>query len=96
MRQMSRRRQRRPRRRRRDEDLPVLQKTGIFGVKVERVETKSNEVRAMKVEAQVFVAERARARQSWRENALKDELTEAEERERRYEIEGGEKVRFLG
>ena len=34
---------RRRRRRRRDEDLPVLQQTGIFDMKAERVETESNE-----------------------------------------------------
>ena len=74
------------RRRRRDEDLPVLQQTGIFNMKAERVETESNEARAMELEAQVFEAERARARHIWRENALKAELAEAEERERRAEI----------
>ena len=59
-------RQRRWRRWRRDEDLPVLQQTGIFDVKVERVETKSNEARAMKLKAQMFEEEMARARQSSR------------------------------
>ena len=54
------------RRRRRDEDLPVLQQTGIFNVKAERVETKINEVRAMELEAQVFKAQRDRERQSCR------------------------------
>ena len=50
----------------------------------------------MELEAQVFEAERSRARQSWRQNALKAELAESEERERRAEIEGEEHVRFLG
>ena len=50
----------------------------------------------MELEAQAFEAERARSRQIWRENALKSELDEAEERERRAEIEGEEHVRFLG
>ena len=44
----------------------------------------------MESEAHMFKAERARARQSWRENVFKAELTEAEERERRDEIEGEE------
>ena len=65
-------------------------------MKVERVETKSNEARAMKVEAQVFVAERARARQSWREKTLKADIAEAEERERRDDIDGEEHVQFMG
>ena len=55
-------------------------------MKLERVETKSNEARAMEIEAQVFKAERDRAIQRWRENALKDELSEVEERERRDDI----------
>ena len=42
----------------------------------------------MELKAQVFEAERDRARQSWRENTVKAELTEAEERERRNDIEG--------
>ena len=62
------------RRRRRDEDLPVLQQTGIFDMKSERVETESNEARAMEIEAQVFEAERDRAIQNWRDNALKYKL----------------------
>ena len=62
--------------------------TGIFDVKAERVETKSNEVQAMELEAQMFEAERDRARQSWRGNVLKAELAEAEERYWRDEIEG--------
>ena len=53
----------RRRRRRSDEDLPVLQKMGIFDVKSERVDTESSEAQAMELEAQVFEAERARARQ---------------------------------
>ena len=53
-------------RRRRKKDIPVLQQTGIFDVKAERVDTKSNEARAMELEAQVFEAERARARKSWK------------------------------
>ena len=87
---------RRQRRRRRYEDLPVLQKTGIFNMKAERVETESNEAREMELEAQVFEAERSRARQIWRENALKADLAEVEERELRADIEGEEHVRFLG
>ena len=47
------------------------------------VETEINEARVMELEAQVFDAERYRARQIWRENALKEEIAEAEERERR-------------
>ena len=50
----------------------------------------------MELEAQVFETERARARQSWRENSIKSELSEAEEREPRADIEGEEHVRFLG
>ena len=64
-------------RRRRKKDIPVLQQTGIFDVKAERVKTKSNKARAIELKAQVFEAERAIARQSWRENALKNELAEA-------------------
>ena len=51
-----RRRQRRRRRRRRNEDIPVLQQTGIFDVKAERVKTKSNKARAIELKAQVFEA----------------------------------------
>ena len=74
---------------------------GISSVKAERVETESNEpesneARAMEHEAQVFEAERARMRQSWRENALKAELAEVGERERRSDIEEEDHVRFLG
>ena len=87
---------RRRRRRRRNEDLPILQQTGIFDVKAERVETESNEAQAMELEAQVFEDERARAIQSWRENALKAELAEEEEREQRNKIKREENVRFLG
>ena len=43
-------------------------------MKSERVETESNEARAMEIEAQVFEAERDRAIQNWRENALKYKL----------------------
>ena len=50
------------RRRRRNENIPTLQQTGIFDAKAERVETEINEARAMELEAQVFEAERARAR----------------------------------
>ena len=60
------RRRKRRRKRRRDEDIPVLQQTGIFDVKVERVETESNEARAMEIEAQVFEAEKYRSIQIWR------------------------------
>ena len=87
---------RRQRRRRRDEDLPILHQTRIFDVKAEKVETESNEARVMELEAQVFEAERARERQRKRENALKAEISEAEEREWRAGIEGGDHVRFLG
>ena len=86
----------RRRRRRRGEDVLVLQKTGIFDVKAERVETESNEARAIELEAQVFEAERARAIHIWRENALKAKLAEAEEREKSNEIEREEHVRFMG
>ena len=61
---------------------------GIFNVKAERVETKSNEAQGMELEVQMCEAERARARQSRGENTLKAGLTEAEERERMYAIEG--------
>ena len=44
----------------------------------------------------MFEAERARTRQSWRENALKDELAKTEEREWSAEIDGEEHMRFLG
>ena len=37
------------------------EQTGIFDVKAERVETKSNEARAMEIEAQMFEAERDRS-----------------------------------
>ena len=49
----------------------------------------------MELEAHVFEAERARARQSWRDNALKDELSEVEERDQRDEIEREEQVWFM-
>ena len=65
-------------------------------MKEERVKTKSNKAQAMELEAQVFEAERARSIQSWSDNALKSELYEVEERDRRSEIEGEEHVRFLG
>ena len=65
-------------------------------MKAERVETESNEARAMELEAQVFEAERDRTIQRWGENALKAELAEAEEREQRNNIEREEHVRFLG
>ena len=44
----------------------------------------------------MFEAEGAKSRHIWIENALKVDLNEAEERERRADIEGGEYVRFLG
>ena len=72
-----RRRRRRWRRRRLYEDLPVLQQTGIFDMKAENVKNESNEARAMELEAQVFEAERAIARHSWREKAIKAKLAEA-------------------
>ena len=49
----------------------------------------------MELNAQMFEAERARARQSWRENALEAELAKAEKKERRDNIKGGEHVRLL-
>ena len=58
-------------------------------MKVERVETESNKAQAMELEAQMFEAEKARARQSWRENALKAKIAEGEERERSSGINGG-------
>ena len=83
-------------------ELEVLQRevdeeeqTGIFDVKSERVETKSNGMRAMELEAQTFEAERARARQIWREKAIEAELAEAEDREWKAEIKGGEHVWLL-
>ena len=80
-------------------ELKVLQREaeeeeqmGIFNVKAGRVETESNEARAMELEAV-----RARARQIGRENALKAELAGVEEMERRaeIEIEGEKHVRVL-
>ena len=65
------RRHRSRRRRRHDKDITVFLQTEIFDMKAERVETKSNEAQAMELEAQVFEAERSRARQSWRGKALK-------------------------
>ena len=59
-----------------DEDIPFLHQTEIFNVKAEMVDTKSNKARAMKLEAQMYEAERAIVRQSWRYNALKFELSE--------------------
>ena len=50
----------------------------------------------MEHEVQIFEAERAIARQSWKENALKEYIAEVEERERRDEIKGEEHMRFLG
>ena len=55
-------------------------------MKVERVETESNKMRAMELEAQMFEEDRAKARQIWREDALESELAEAKEREKRDEI----------
>ena len=49
----------------------------------------------MELEVKMLEAERARARQRWRENALEAEITDAEERERRDEIKGGYHVRLL-
>ena len=65
-------------------------------MKAERVETESNEARAMELEAQMFEAERARARQIWRENMLKAKIAEVDEREWRAETEWEYHVRFLG
>ena len=64
------------------------EQTGIYDVKTERVETEINEGRVMEIEAQMFEAERARARQIWRENTLKDKLAEPEAREWRADIKG--------
>ena len=72
------------------------EQTGIFDVKAERVKTESNEARVMELEVQIFEAERSRAIPSLRENALKAELTEVEERERSYDNEGEYHVRFMG
>ena len=52
------------------------EQTWISGAKAERIDIKSNEERVMELKAHMFKAERARARQSWRENAIKDELVE--------------------
>ena len=50
----------------------------------------------MELKAHMFEAERAIVGQIWRENALKDDLDEADGREQRDEIEGEEHVWFLG
>ena len=50
----------------------------------------------MELEAQVFEADRDRARQIWRKKSLKAEIYEVEERQRRSKIDGEEHVRFLG
>ena len=50
----------------------------------------------MELKAQMFKAERAQVRHKWGENTLKSYLGEAEERDRRSDIEGEEHVRFLG
>ena len=52
----------------------------------------------MEIQAQVLQAERAIARQSCslRENALKSNLAEAEDREQKAEIGGGGKCGFWG
>ena len=42
----------------------------------------------MELEAHIFEAERTRTIQIWRENALKADIYEAEEKERRAEIKG--------
>ena len=57
-------------------------------MKAEKIKIESIEARAIELKVQVFEAERARARKSWKENALKAELAEAEERERRDDIDG--------
>ena len=62
------------------------ERMGIFDVKAQRVEKKSNKAQAMELEAQMFEEERARARRIWRENGIKAELNEAEERDRGDEI----------
>ena len=46
-------------------------------MKAENIKNESNEARAMELEAQVFEAERAIARHSWREKAIKAKLAEA-------------------
>ena len=49
-------------------------------MKAERVDTKSNEALAMELTGQMLKADKAKARQIWRKNTLKAELSEAEER----------------
>ena len=44
----------------------------------------------------MFETERARARQICRENTLKAEIAEVDERGRRAEIKGEDHVRFVG
>ena len=57
-------------------------------MKAGRVETERNEARAMELEDDM-----SRAIQSWKDNSLKDELSEAEKREQRDDIKEGEHVR---
>ena len=76
-------------------DAEEEEQTGIFDVKAERVETEINEAQAMEIKAQMFEAERTRVRQIWREKAIDAELAEAEEREQRDDIKGGEHVLLL-
>ena len=44
----------------------------------------------------MFMAERDRWRHIWRENSIKADIYEAEERERRSDIDGEEHMQFLG
>ena len=50
----------------------------------------------MELRAHMFKAERARAIQICRDNALEAELSGVEERERRYDIMEEDHVRLLG
>ena len=52
------------------------EQTGILDAKAEKVENKSNEAREMELKDNIFEAERAKSRQSWRENMIKAELAE--------------------
>ena len=72
------------------------EQTGIFDVKAERVDNKSNKAQAMGLEEQMFEVEGARVIQICREKVIKTKLAEVEERERSDDIEGEEHRRFLG
>ena len=54
-------------------ELKVLQREakeeermGIFGVKLERFEVKSNEAQAMEIKVEIFEADKSRTRQRWK------------------------------